>query len=195
MTSLAIMARSRSRDERPKQLRGLTQNILVSARPGNLQQGFLRFGNIAIHCALGQNGIGILKREGDGKTPLAKMEILFGFYQPGRWPIICRQPWFFPASHTLGWCDAPPDRNYNRAVALPYAVSHETLARNDGLYDCAFVLNWNMKPRARNRGSAIFLHIARQGYQPTEGCIAVSRSDMMRLAGALKPGIVVKTLA
>lgn len=194
MTSLAIMARSRLRDERPyKKAGNENQTVLVSRRPGNRYQGLLRIGGLTLTCALGKSGIGILKREGDGKTPLAAMEVLFGLYHKDRWPVMHRRPWLFPVSKELGWCDAAQDNNYNRAIRKPYPVSHETLARDDGLYNCVIVLNWNMRPRSQNRGSAIFLHIARDGYQPTEGCIAVSRGDMMRLIGMLKPGMVVKT--
>jgi L,D-peptidoglycan transpeptidase YkuD (ErfK/YbiS/YcfS/YnhG family) len=201
VTSLEIMARSRLRDERPKQNRKNPQNrakqqtVFVSRRPREPQMGILRLGNFTIPCALGKGGIGILKCEGDGKTPFAAMDVLFGLYRADRWPVMARAPWMLPMAHDLGWCDAPHDRNYNRAVLQPYPASHETLARSDGLYDCVIVLNWNMQPRARNRGSAIFMHIARDGYKPTEGCIAVSRRDMMRLVTVLTTGILVKTLA
>ena len=194
VTSLAIMARSRLRDERPTQTPMKPKIVSVSAAPRNSRQGLVRVGALTISCALGKNGIGILKREGDGKTPLAFMEILFGFYRSDRWPVMCRQPWMLPVKQNLGWCDAPDNQNYNRAILRPYRASHETLTRDDGLYDCVIVLNWNMKPRARNRGSAIFMHIARQGYKPTEGCIAVSRTDMMRLVRVLKPGALVRTV-
>jgi L,D-peptidoglycan transpeptidase YkuD (ErfK/YbiS/YcfS/YnhG family) len=107
--------------------------------------------------------------------------------------MMSRTPWMLPTGKNLGWCDAPHDKNYNRAVRRPYPVSHETLTRDDGLYDCVIVLNWNMVPRANNRGSAIFMHIAREGYKPTEGCIAVSKPAMMRLVKVLKPGMRVKT--
>jgi L,D-peptidoglycan transpeptidase YkuD (ErfK/YbiS/YcfS/YnhG family) len=195
VTSLAIMARSRLRDDKPKQNRAKPREFLVSARPRHHQLGILRLGALAIPCALGKSGIGILKREGDGKTPLAAMEVLFGFYRKDNWPLMSRQPWLLAVNRHLGWCDAPHDRNYNRAIKRPYPASHETLARADGLYDCVIVLDWNMKTRIKNRGSAIFLHIAREEYQPTEGCIAVSRRDMMQLIKVLKPGMRIKTLA
>ncbi len=195
MTSLAIMARSRLRDERPKQKRAKPQTIRVSRRPNRKQQGIIRIGAQKMPCALGKSGIGILKREGDGKTPLAAMEVLFGFYRHECWPLMSRQKWMLRAAHNLGWCDAPLDQNYNRAVTRPYGASHETLTRDDGLYDCVIVLNWNMQPRAKNYGSAIFMHIAREGYKPTEGCIAVSKRDMMRLVKVLKPGLRIKTIA
>jgi L,D-peptidoglycan transpeptidase YkuD (ErfK/YbiS/YcfS/YnhG family) len=74
-------------------------------------------------------------------------------------------------------------------VRLPFAASHETLLRDDGLYDCVIVLGWNIAPRARFRGSAIFMHLARDGFAPTEGCIALSRRDMARLLRVLRPGM------
>jgi L,D-peptidoglycan transpeptidase YkuD (ErfK/YbiS/YcfS/YnhG family) len=201
VTSLEIMARSRLRDERPKQngnnsqIRAKQQAVFVSRRPREPQTGILRVGNFIIPCALGKGGIGTLKREGDGKTPFASMNVLFGFYRTDRWPVMARSPWMLPVAHDLGWCDAPHDQNYNRAVLRPYPASHETLARGDGLYDCVIVLNWNVQPRARNCGSAIFIHIARDGYKPTEGCIAVSRLDMIRLVKVLTPKTLVRTLA
>ncbi len=80
-----------------------------------------------------------------------------------------------------GWCDDPTDRNYNRPVRLPYRTSAEKMRRDDELYDVCIVLDWNMSDRRRGRGSAIFLHIAKPGYQPTEGCVAISQRDMTRL--------------
>jgi L,D-peptidoglycan transpeptidase YkuD (ErfK/YbiS/YcfS/YnhG family) len=194
VTSLAIMARSRLRDERPKQNGKMPVEIKVSRHPRKRQNGILRFGTMTMTCALGRSSTAILKREGDGKTPLAAMDVLYGFYRRDRWPVMSRAPWLLPSNQDTGWCDAPRDRNYNRAVRRPYPASHETLIREDGLYDCVVVLNWNMSPRSRNKGSAIFMHIARAGYRPTEGCIAVSPHDMMRLIKVLKPGMRVKTL-
>ena len=86
-----------------------------------------------------------------------------------------------PIRADLGWCDAPDDANYNRPVRLPFSPSHETMLREDRLYDVCVVLDWNIRPRRRGGGSAIFLHIARPGMKPTEGCIAVSPRTMARL--------------
>ena len=89
-----------------------------------------------------------------------------------------------------GWCDEPADRNYNRPVRLPYSASAETMLRNDEAYDVAIVLDWNIRRRARGRGSAVFLHIAPPGHPPTEGCVAISPRDMARLP----PHLSVKTV-
>ncbi len=80
-----------------------------------------------------------------------------------------------------GWCEVSNDRNYNRKVRIPYGASHETMWRKDDLYDVCIVMDWNIRPRRRAKGSAIFFHLARPGYTPTEGCIALSRADMDRL--------------
>ena len=84
-----------------------------------------------------------------------------------------------------GWCDSPADRNYNRPVRLPYPAGAEHLWRGDGLYDVVVVLGFNDVPRLRNRGSAIFMHIARGDFHPTEGCVALRARDLRRLMSLL----------
>ena len=91
-------------------------------------------------------------------------------------------------------CDDPRDGCYNRPVGAPFAPSHEALARADNLYDICLVMDWNMSSRRRNGGSAIFFHLARPGYLPTEGCIAVRLADMSRLLRAIGPGTVVRVV-
>jgi L,D-peptidoglycan transpeptidase YkuD (ErfK/YbiS/YcfS/YnhG family) len=80
-----------------------------------------------------------------------------------------------------GWCDEQGDRNYNCPVGLPYRASHEQLWRQDHLYDVALVMDFNIRQHLGVGGSAIFFHIAHEDYRPTEGCVAVSRTDMLWL--------------
>jgi L,D-peptidoglycan transpeptidase YkuD (ErfK/YbiS/YcfS/YnhG family) len=82
---------------------------------------------------------------------------------------------------TDGWCDAPGHRSYNRPVPLPFAVGHERLWRDDALYDVVIEIGWNDNPAIRGRGSAIFMHLARPGHTPTEGCVALANNDMRKL--------------
>jgi L,D-peptidoglycan transpeptidase YkuD (ErfK/YbiS/YcfS/YnhG family) len=91
-----------------------------------------------------------------------------------------------PLAPSDGWCDDPADKAYNGPVSLPYAGRHEELWRADPLYDIVGVLGWNDAPVVRGRGSAIFLHLARTDYAPTEGCIALSLPD---LRAALAAGL------
>ena len=157
-------------------------------QPGNPARGLLHTGLLTLPCALGRGGIGFVKREGDGATPRATMTVLDGFFRESRWPRGWRAPWLSVLPAGVGWCDEPRHPAYNRPVALPFAASHETMSRDDELYDCVLVLDWNIRTRARHRGSAIFLHIAKPGFQPTQGCIAVAPRDMSRLLRIIRPG-------
>jgi L,D-peptidoglycan transpeptidase YkuD (ErfK/YbiS/YcfS/YnhG family) len=87
-----------------------------------------------------------------------------------------------------GWCDDPVEANYNRLVTLPAARSAEGLWRADRLYDVVVVLGYNDRPRVKGRGSAVFVHLARPGYTPTDGCIALSRRDLVRLLARARLG-------
>ncbi len=82
---------------------------------------------------------------------------------------------------TLGWCEDPASGAYNRLIRLPNRAGHETLWREDGLYDVVIVLDYNICPRVKYRGSAIFLHCARDGLSPTVGCVALRQSDLRKL--------------
>lgn len=88
----------------------------------------------------------------------------------------------------MGWCDSPSHPCYNRLVKLPFAASHERLMREDSLYDVCLVMDWNRRCRRRGSGSAIFFHIARPDFAPTEGCVAVSPAAMRRILACIGPG-------
>jgi L,D-peptidoglycan transpeptidase YkuD (ErfK/YbiS/YcfS/YnhG family) len=162
--------------------------LTVRARPGEPRQGLIRIGPLVLRCALGKGGLSTFKREGDGATPVATMRIVTGYFRR-RGSVAPNTPMGLrPIGERLGWCDAQADRNYNRPVKLPYPASAERMQRDDRLYDVCLVLDWNLRPRRRGAGSAIFLHLARPGYLPTEGCVAVSARDMARLLPHLKAG-------
>ena len=170
--------------------------MIVRPRPGNHRQGTIAFGPLTFPCALGSGATSALKREGDGATPIARMRLLGGYFRPGG--VVGSAPAaplrLAPTTPSLGWCDTPGDRNYNRPVPLPYPAGYETMMRADRLYDVCLVLDWNIRPRRRGMGSAIFLHIARPGLKPTEGCIAVTPAVMRRLLPHLRRGGVVRVM-
>lgn len=162
--------------------------IRVRRRPGAPHDGLLTFAGRAFPVALGRGGIGFDKREGDGRTPAGTWRILRVLYRAdhGSRPVTA-----LPAARIGdrdGWCDDPADRRYNRPVTLPFAPSHEKLKRTDGLYDLVLVLDHNTRPRRKGRGSAVFIHVARAGLKPTEGCVAMPLPELRRLVARLKPG-------
>ncbi len=168
--------------------------IDVRPRPGHTSQGQLIAGNMILRCALGKGGITAFKHEGDGATPLTHMRLLYGFKRPDKKVRSTRALSLKELRRDDGWCEVSNDRNYNRKVRIPYGASHETMWRKDDLYDICIVMDWNIRPRRRAKGSAIFLHLARPGYTPTEGCIALSRADMNRLLPYLSNQTVVRVL-
>lgn len=169
--------------------------LLVRAKPGNQSKGFLQAGNLVFPCALGKGGISSNKREGDGATPLAAMRLLGGYFRNDHFARgrMTRLP-MAPIGPDLGWCEVPEDRNYNRPVRIPYGASHERMRRDDRLYDACLVLDWNIAPRRRGRGSAIFFHLARPGFTPTLGCVAVTARTMARLLPLLSDRTVLKVV-
>ncbi len=169
--------------------------LVVRARPGHPSQGLLKAGPLVFRCALGWGGISANKREGDGATPLAAMRILSGYFRNERFSGARRARMAMaPIGPDLGWCEVPDDRNYNRPVKIPYGASHERMKRDDRLYDACLVLDWNIAPRRRGRGSAIFFHLARPDFTPTQGCVAVSRRTMARLLPLLSSRTVLKVV-
>jgi L,D-peptidoglycan transpeptidase YkuD (ErfK/YbiS/YcfS/YnhG family) len=139
------------------------------------------WGGRRMRCALGRAGIVQDKREGDAGTPAGAFLMRRVLYRPDR-EAPPRTPLAAAAVDPAdGWCDAADDPAYNRPVKLPYPARAESLWRGDHLYDLVIVLGHNDDPVMPGCGSAIFLHLARDDFSPTEGCIALAREDMLRV--------------
>jgi L,D-peptidoglycan transpeptidase YkuD (ErfK/YbiS/YcfS/YnhG family) len=168
--------------------------VTVVALSAAARRGWLRLGPLRFPCALGRGGSRLRKREGDGATPIGCWPIEVVLYRPDK---VTRPRTMLPVQRIGrmdGWCDAPGDRNYNRPVRHPYQASAERLWRDDALYDLVVVLGHNQRPRLRGCGSAIFMHVARPGYLPTEGCIALERGHLLRVLERLGPGSILEVL-
>ncbi len=141
--------------------------------------GALRFGGESFRCALGRSGIARDKREGDGATPAGSFALRRVLYRPDR----LAPPRCVLASAAIapedGWCDDPAQPAYNRQVRIPFGGRHELLWREDEVYDLIVVIGHNDDPPRLGRGSAIFLHLARPDYAPTEGCVALRLPDLL----------------
>jgi L,D-peptidoglycan transpeptidase YkuD (ErfK/YbiS/YcfS/YnhG family) len=152
--------------------------------------GGFDLGGRRARCALGRAGViaAAEKREGDGRSPLGVWPIRRALYRPDRGPAPRTALELRPIAADDGWCDAPDDAAYNRPVRRPYPASCEAMWRDDGLYDLVVVLGHNDDPPVPRLGSAIFLHLAKPGYAPTEGCIALARPDLEALLALAAPG-------
>ncbi|MTI17871.1 hypothetical protein E1162_11545 [Rhodobacteraceae bacterium RKSG542] len=168
------------------------KTIAVKPRSDNPQRGLLNFCGITYPCALGRSGITANKQEGDGATPIGTFEFLDVYYRDDRGG---RPETYLPTQAITsidGWCDDVTKDEYNRPVELPYSGSHEKMWREDRLYDIVVVLNQNLFPALKGAGSAIFFHIAREGFLPTEGCVAVYPDVMRHILKQLKAGDVMQ---
>ena len=146
-----------------------------------------RLGERAMRCAVGRSGACRVKREGDGMTPVGRWPFRSVLFRADRGPaprtsLACRA-----LSERDGWCDDPGDAAYNRRVPLPHGGRHEKLWRDDRLYDLIAVLGHNDDPPRPGCGSAIFLHLARSDWGPTEGCVALARPDLLAVLRAVGP--------
>jgi L,D-peptidoglycan transpeptidase YkuD (ErfK/YbiS/YcfS/YnhG family) len=161
--------------------------IRVHRSPLDHRRGRLVAGNVVLPCALGRSGTTHRKREGDGASPVGRFALLQAFYRADRGPRPRTGLRLRQVRATDGWCDDARDRRYNRLVALPFPGSYEAMWRDDHLYDVVIDIGWNRGPIVRGRGSAIFMHLARPGFEPTAGCVAVDRSAMRRLLRMIGP--------
>ena len=170
------------------------KTILVRPAPGRKTRAIVQVGPLRIPAAIGRSGRTSRKREGDGATPIAAMSLLSGFLRGDR---VSAPKTGLPMKRirpSMLWCDEPKHPSYNRLVSAPFKPSHEEMRRADELYDICLVLDWNVTSRRRNAGSAIFFHLIRPGYEPTAGCIAVARRDMLRILPHFRRGTVVRVV-
>ncbi|OYV40984.1 MAG: hypothetical protein B7Z80_03140 [Rhodospirillales bacterium 20-64-7] len=148
--------------------------------------GTLAGAGLRVRAVCGRGGITAAKREGDGATPAGLLKLLRVLYRADRLRApACAVP-VEPISQQDGWCDDPEHADYNRQIRLPHPARHEQLWREDAVYDVIGVLDWNLAAPVPGRGSAIFLHVARPDFAPTEGCIALALTD---LRACLKAGL------
>jgi L,D-peptidoglycan transpeptidase YkuD (ErfK/YbiS/YcfS/YnhG family) len=155
--------------------------VLLRPAPGNPSEARLALVGGIRRAALGRSGVKALKREGDAGTPLGCFQFRVVFYRADRGPRPHTRLPVRAIRPDDAWCEDPRDRSYNRLVKASSRPGIDRLMREDHLYDLVVVLGHNERPRIRNRGSAVFVHLARAGYEPTAGCIALSRRDLLAL--------------
>jgi L,D-peptidoglycan transpeptidase YkuD (ErfK/YbiS/YcfS/YnhG family) len=161
--------------------------MIVVKAPGNIKYKKLRF-----RCSLGKAGIKKKIKEGDNITPKGKFKILKIYYRSDRIKKFSSNIKIIKIKKNMGWCDDPKSSLYNKEIKLPFYFSHEKLYRKDHLYDLILVLNYNINPIKKNKGSAIFFHIANKSYKKTKGCIALKKFDLINLISKIKKNTTIK---
>ena len=130
---------------------------------------------------MGKRGIGKKKKEGDLITPIGKYKIKYVLYRKDRIKKIQSKLRKTVIKKNMGWCDDPNSKEYNKLIKLPFKNSYEKLFKKENIYDIILVLNYNMSPIKKNKGSAIFIHIAKKNYKKTQGCIAIKKMDLLKI--------------
>ena len=147
-----------------------------------VKNGFLKNENLQFKCSIGYNGLSNKKREGDGCTPIGCFKITKILYRPDK----INNCEFALDSEVIkkldGWCDDVNSELYNQKIEFPFNPSAEHLYRNDDLYDIVCIIDYNLNPIIRGKGSAIFLHVAGGNYSPTQGCVAIKKEELLQIA-------------
>ena len=149
-------------------------HILINKR-------YLTYKQYKVKCAVGKRGIGLKKKEGDLITPIGEFRVKYILYRKDRVKKIQSKLKMVIIKKNMGWCDDPASKNYNRMVNLPSSTSYERLFRKENIYDIILVLDYNMNPIKKNKGSAIFIHVAKRNYKKTKGCIAISKKSLKKI--------------
>ena len=158
------------------------------------KSGYLKYKNFKFRCSLGKSGIGKKKIEGDNITPKGTFKIIKIYYRSDRIKKIKSKFKLIKIKKNIAWCDDPQSRNYNQLIKLPSKYSYENLFKKNNIYDLILVLNFNINPIIKNRGSAVFIHVAKRNYKPTAGCIALKKDHLIKLVNNLKKNAVVKIM-
>mgnify|MGYP001229158528 FL=1 len=146
-----------------------------------IKNNYLLFNDYRIKCALGKRGIGNKKKEGDFITPRGIFKIKFILYRKDRIKNLNTILKKIKIKKKMGWCDDVSSDEDNKLITLPSKYKYEKLFRKDNVYDIILVLDYNMRPIRKFKGSAIFIHIAKQKFTKTEGCIAIKKNELKKI--------------
>jgi L,D-peptidoglycan transpeptidase YkuD (ErfK/YbiS/YcfS/YnhG family) len=161
--------------------------IWIRAAAGDPRRGWLMAAGRPVPVALGRGGIIANKREGDGGTPKGTFRPRQLWWRADRHP---RPPTFLPGRAIRpedAWCEDPHSRHYNQPLRLDLDRGGDRLTRDDHLYDFIVEIDHNTSPRVAGLGSAVFLHLARENFAPTAGCVSMTKSAMLQLLRRLGP--------
>ena len=157
-----------------------------------INKKYLTYGQYKVKCALGKRGIGHKKKEGDLITPIGQYKIKFILYRKDRVKKIHSKLKKVIIKKNMGWCDDPNSEKYNKLINLPFNFKYEKLFKKENTYDIILVLNYNMNPIKKNKGSAIFIHVVKKNYRKTKGCIAIGKTQLLKIIKKIKNNTEVK---
>ena len=158
----------------------------------HIKNKYLSLDNYKVKCAIGKRGINVKKKEGDLITPRGLFKIKFILYRKDRVFNLKTKIKKIAIKKSMGWCDDPRSIYYNKLVNLPFKYNAEKLYKTENTYDIILVLNYNMSPIIKNKGSAIFIHIAKNNFKKTAGCVAIKKISLKKIASMINKKTLVK---
>ena len=156
-----------------------------------IKKNYLIFQNYKVKCAIGKRGINIKKKEGDLITPKGTFKIKKLLYRRDKIGAINTNLKKTVIKKNMGWCNDIASKDYNKLISFPFKFTAEKLYRKDNIYDLILVLNYNMNPIKKGKGSAIFIHVAKNNFKATEGCVALKKNNLKRIVKKLNKNIKV----
>ena len=156
------------------------------------KSGYFRYKDLKFKCALGKAGIGKKNKEGDNITPKGTYKIVKIYYRKDKIKKITSKIKLIKINKNMGWCDDPKSKFYNQEIRLPSKYSHEKFYRKDYIYDIIIVLDYNINPIIKHKGSAIFVHLTKNYKKKTAGCIAVKKKNLVKLLIQVKINTKIK---
>tara|TARA_Y100001958_G_C21227975_1_gene553444 strand:- start:1006 stop:1497 length:492 start_codon:yes stop_codon:yes gene_type:complete len=157
-----------------------------------IKNKILTYGDYKVKCAIGKRGIGLKKREGDLITPKGTFKIKEIFYRKDRVKNLSTKLIKKTIKKNMGWCDDPNSKKYNQLIKYPFKFNSEKLYRSDNIYDIVIVLNFNINPIKKNKGSAIFMHVSKKKFSPTKGCVALKKNELRKMIKFLTKSTKIK---
>tara|TARA_Y100000816_G_scaffold92569_1_gene64060 strand:- start:147 stop:638 length:492 start_codon:yes stop_codon:yes gene_type:complete len=142
---------------------------------------FLYIQDYKIKCSIGKRGLTEKKTEGDLKTPKGIFNFKAILYRPDKIKNLHTKIKKIKIKKNFGWCDDPTSQFYNKLIYFPFKKSAEKLYLKKNIYDLILVIDYNCNPIKKNKGSAIFLHIATKNFNPTKGCLAIRKRDLLKI--------------
>ena len=134
-----------------------------------------------LKCVIGKAGKTTNKIEGDKKTPRGTFTLGNLFYRPDKKNKPLSNLKCIAINKKMGWCDDSNSKHYNKLIMLPSVYKYEKLYKKENIYDIIIVLNYNMNPIVKNKGSAIFIHVDKKNYKKTEGCVALKKIHLLKV--------------
>ena len=157
-----------------------------------IKNKYLTYGNYKVKCAVGKRGINRKKKEGDLSTPKGTFQVKKVYYRHDKVKNLKTCFKKIVIRKNMGWCDDPRSNRYNKLIKYPFKYKSEKLFRADNTYDIILVLNFNMNPIKKDKGSAIFIHVAKRKFNPTKGWVAIEKKELRKLLKTLKKNSKIK---